>query len=133
MFTKDTELYYIKQALLAREGFCADVEAFFSDYMHLTYGEAIAKIDAESTDEYAVSWMLNNAVLLGKDNSPDINAWVIEILFKHKVGNMQILLLWRKLKNTPLVPTESKYLIIENIRGTLPTIERKGEWEFSNG
>lgn len=132
LFTKDTELYYIKQALLARDGFCAPVKDFFKPYMHLTYDEALDEINTNASDEFVCAWMLSNLKLLGKDNTVAINDKIITMLVEHKVSDMQALNLWRQYRHTQAISIETKYFIIKQLRGKLLATETKNEWEFDH-
>lgn len=131
MFYRDTPLAEIKEALIERAGFCAEIEEYFKDYQGMTYGDALDRWVAEPNgDSTTDSWVLNNAALLGMDNSLEVNDVIVELLIVREITKAKILMLWRQMKNIPNVSTAAKYRLLTHLKGTLPKMEKPTDWSF---
>ena len=132
MFTTQTPLVEIKDALCSHDNYCDDIKLYFKDYNTMTYGEAINNFEENyHKDKLMNGRFIVNLNLLAKYNDISINDRLLRVVMKYDImRNMQLLFLWRKIKNFPNISKSVKENIVNKIRGTLPKAEKQGDWDY---
>jgi len=131
MFNRDTPLSEVKDELIARSNYCDEIAEYFSDYEGMSYGDAMDRWnDGPSGDSHYNSWIITNLVVLGRDNSTEINDQVMHMMVDKGVAHARLLMLWRVAKNFTNASTEAKLYVANSVKGTLPKMERAEDWSF---
>jgi len=131
MFTRETTLTEIRDALECTDNYCEDIQNYFSNYENMLYGEAIDKFKENILiDRLTPGRVIVNLVVLSKYNEKSINDELIFLLLINRaISHMQGLLIWRKIKNLSNISNEAKHQVILAIKGKLPNAEKEDEWK----
>ena len=130
---KKTPLSEVRDALDCEGNLCNEIDNYFSDYLNMTYGDAITAFKKNiKTDKKMSGRVTVNLVKLVELNTQRINSTMINLLLDNNViSKMQALLIWRKIKDSTNISDNSKQKFILYLKGYLPQAEKKEEYHHT--
>ena len=132
-FDKNSYFREIQGVLEERGGYCPEIANFLGDWSEMTIQTVIDKFSTKTedvSDIVVVGRVIVAIDVIGELFTEDENDVLLRLLIDKKIRNMQMLFLWRKIKNRHNISKETKEYIISKIKGTLPKAEKEGDWDY---